>query len=169
MEKDKFKFEKEGYFRNLNFDLELKPYSWFFIDGELEITPKNQAVKTGSIETSLRPWDGFRLDLGYRYEKLAPEPRSQLTFDLKYTVSPKWRIGLYERFDLQGGLIEEQQISITRDLHCWEVEFVYDVDGSNLLEDNFTVWLAFKIKAFPDLQLGLSRSFKKRSPGVSRD
>ena len=65
--------------------------------------------------------------------------------------------------------IEEQQISVTRDLHCWEVEFAYDVKGSNFIEDDFTVWLAFKIKAFPGMQLGLSRSFKKRSPGAFRD
>ena len=29
------------------------------------------------------------------------------------------------------------------------------------------VWLAFRIKAFPDLYLGLSRSFTKRAPGAA--
>jgi LPS-assembly protein len=169
MEKGKLKFEKEGRFEDLHFDLELRPYSWLYIDGELDITPKNEAVNKGSVEASFRPWENFRMDMGYRYEKLSPKPRNQFTFDLSYAISPKWRIGLYERFDLQGGAVEEQQFSVTRDLHCWEVEFVYDVKGSNLIEDDFTVWLAFKIKAFPDLQLGLSRSFKTRSPGAMRD
>ena len=169
MEKRKLEFKKEGKFKNLLFDLELRPYTWLFLEGDLGITPKNQAVEKGSVEASFRPNEDLRLDLGYRYEKLAPLPRNQLTFDLNYTVNPKWRLGLYERFNLEDGVVEEQQLSVTRDLHCWEVEFVYDVEGSNLVEDDFTVWLAFKIKAFPDLQLGLSRSFKTRPPGSMRD
>jgi len=168
MEKDRFKFKKEGKFRDLTFDLELSPYPWLFIDSEMAIIPKNQTVSTASTEVALHPWDSFQVSMGYRYEKMMPEPRNQFTFDLSYMLNPKWRVGLYERFDLQEGRIEEQQISITRDLHCWEVEFVYDVDGSNFFEDDFTVWLAFKIKAFPDLQLGLSRSFRKRPPGSLR-
>ena len=108
------------------------------------------------------------MDLGYRYEKLAAVPRNQFTFDLNYDINPKWSLGWYERIDLEDGAIEEQQFSIKRDLHCWEVEFVYDVMGSNFIKDDFTVWLAFKIKAFPDLQLGLSRSFRKRPPGARR-
>lgn len=167
MKKRKFETEKTGQFRNLTFDLEISPYTWLFIDSELEVSPKNQAVKTGSVELALKPGDTFRLDLGYRYEKLMPEARNQLTFDLSYIFSPKWRVGLYERFDIQGKVIEEQQISITRDLHCWEMELVFNVRGSNFVNDDFTVWVAFRIKAFPDLQLGLSRSFSKRASGPS--
>ena len=166
MEKDRFKFEKEGKFDKVKFDLELNPYKWFYIDSELEVRPENQAVKAGSVEASIRPWDGFSFDFGYRYEKKAPDPRNQLTFDLFYRLNPKWAVGLYERFDLQDGVIEEQQISIVRDLHCWEVEFVYDVDGPNFFKDDFTIWFAFKIKAFPDLPIGLSRSYVKHKPGA---
>ncbi|MDD4956530.1 MAG: LPS assembly protein LptD [Candidatus Omnitrophica bacterium] len=155
----------EGVFRNLKFDLELKPYRWMFIDSELEVTPENEAVKKGSIEAVVRPTDALSVSMGYRYEKRLSDPRNQFTFDIIYQLNPKWRLGLYERIDLQRGNIQEQQISITRDLHCWEVEFVYDVEGSRFFRDEFTLWLAFKIKAFPDLQLGLSRSFSKRSPG----
>ncbi|MFQ5951900.1 MAG: LPS-assembly protein LptD [Candidatus Omnitrophota bacterium] len=169
MEKDKFKFKKEGKFENLAFDLELRPYEWFFVDSQLEIERKNQSVKKGYIEASVEPFKGLRLDAGYRYEKLTPRPRNQFTFDLNYTLNPKWKVGWYERLNLERGIIEEQQISVTRDLHCWELEFVYDVDGSNFIKDDFTIWLAFKIKAFPDLQLGLSRSFKTRPPGSIRD
>ncbi len=165
---EKFDLKKNGKFRNLKFDLELSPYTWFFVDSELMVAPKNQAVKSGYIETSFRPVDYFSMALGYRYEKISPDPRNQLTFDIQYVLNPKWKLGLYERFDLHKGLIEEQQISITRDLHCWEAEFVYDVEGSNFLKDDFTIWIAFTIKAFPDLQLGLSRSFAKRPPGAMR-
>ena len=167
MEKRAFEMEKGGQFRDLTFDIELKPYDWLFIDTEVEIETKNQAMRTGSIEATLNPTDDFSMAMGYRYEKKIPEPRNQYTFDLMYRINPKWRIGLYERLNFQDFSIEEQQLSITRDLHCWEVEFVYNVEGENIFEDEFTVWFAFKIKAFPDLQLGLSQSFSKRAPGAA--
>ena len=166
MKKKSFDFVDGGQFRNLNFDLEVRPYDWLYVDGRLEINPQNQSVSTGSVEFSMIPSESFRLDLGYRYEKMSPDPRNQLTFDMWYVINPKWRLGLYERFDIQGREIEEQQLSITRDLHCWETELVYDLKGSNFFEDEFSIWLAFRIKAFPDLYLGLSRSFTKQAPGA---
>lgn len=168
-DKSNTEFKEPGKFTDPTFDLELDPYDWLFIQAKLRITPKNQAVNTGSIEFSLRPTRRFKLDLGYRYEKMPDEPRNQVIFDTSYTLSPKWRLGLYERWDLQGSKIEEQQFTITRDLHCWEMDLVYDVEGANIFKDNYTLWVAFRIKAFPDLQLGLDRSYTKTAPGAMRE
>ncbi|MFC1480165.1 LPS assembly protein LptD [Candidatus Omnitrophota bacterium] len=165
MKKNSFAFQDDHRFETLKFDLEFSPYSWLYIDSEMEIETENQSLKTGSVEASVHPWDSFRIDMGYRYEKKMPDPRNQFTFDLSYVLNSKWRLDLYERFDLQSALIEEQQLSIVRDLHCWEVELTYDLKGGNFIKDDFSMWLAFKIKAFPDLYIGLNRSFTKRPPG----
>lgn len=167
MEKDEFKFEKEGKFEKISFDLEMKPYDWIYIDSEMEVLPKNQSISTGSVELSLFPNERFNLNAGYRYEKKPDDPRNQLVLDLSYVLNPKWRFGLYERFDFHEGKIEEQQFTIVRDLHCWEVEVTYDVDGEDLFKDDFTLWIAFRIKAFPDLQLGLDRNYTKQPAGAS--
>jgi len=168
MEKEKFFTAKEGKFSDINFDLELRPYNWLYVDGKMTILPENQTVKTGSIEFGVKPTEKFRLDMGYRYEKRPGYPENQMTFDMSYALNPKWRFGVYGRFDLERNKIEEQQYSVTRDLHCWEVEVTYDLEGSNFLKDRYTLWFAFKIKAFPDLQLGLSRSFSRRPAGAMR-
>jgi lipopolysaccharide assembly outer membrane protein LptD (OstA) len=168
MRKGKFEFEENGDFRNLEMKLELRPYDWMFIDGEMGITPANEAISTASLELSINPVDYFRMNAGYRYEKMAPDSRNQITFDAEYIINPKWRVGIYERFDIQNQDFEQQQYSITRDLHCWEVELTYDLKGSNFIEDNFTCWLAFKLKAFPELPIGLNRSFDRRAPGLSQ-
>ncbi|MDP8299968.1 MAG: LPS assembly protein LptD [Candidatus Tantalella remota] len=165
MKKNNYQFQEGGGFRNLKLDLELSPNGWFYVDNKLEITPGNQAIKTGSVEASIRPNRNFRLDLGYRYEKMTPDPRNQLTFELGYVFNPKWRFDWYERFDLHKTEIEEQQFSIVRDLHCWEVEVTYDLKGDDIFKDDFTFWVAFRVKAFPDLNIGLNRSFEKRPPG----
>ncbi len=167
MKKDRFEFKKNGTFDDIAFELELRPYEWLYLDSKMQVATKNQSVRTGSVEVSLRPWDNFCMDVGYRYEKKVFDPRNQFTFDMSFVLSPKWRFGWYERVNLHNGTIEAQQFSVTRDLHCWEVEVSYNVEGSNFLEDEHTFWIAFKIKAFPDMQIGLNRSFAKHPAGSS--
>ena len=163
-EKNPFKFKNPGQFRDLKFDIEFRPYEWLYVDTRTEISPKNMAMYSSSIEATVSPWETLNATIGYRYQKEIGDPRNQITFDLYYLLTPKWRVGIYGRYDLTKGEAEEQQLSIARDLHCWEVEATYDVDGSKFTED-YTFWLAFRIKAFPDLPIGLNRSFEKRSPG----
>lgn len=166
MKKGKIELEENGDLRNLEMELELRPYEWLYIDGKLGINPKNESVSTASLEMALNPVDYFRMDLGYRYEKMTNDSRNQITFDIEYIINPIWRIGIYERFDLEKQDFEEQQYTITRDLHCWEVALTYDLKGSNFIEDDFTLWVAFKLKAFPELPIGLDRSFDRRPPGL---
>ncbi|MFA6635498.1 MAG: LptA/OstA family protein [Candidatus Omnitrophota bacterium] len=160
--------EKEGgpRFKMLHSDLEVRPYSWLYFDNRLEIETENFSVKTNSVEAVLQPWWNFQAALGYRYEKRMDDSRNQLTFDTNWVINPKWSVGLYERFDLEKSDIEEQQLTITRDLHCWAVDVVYNVKGKDIFEDDFTFWFAFRLKAFPDLPIGLSRSYNKTPPGA---
>ena len=159
--------EKEGGPRltMLSSELEVRPYSWLYFDNRLEIETENFSIKTSSIEGVVQPWENFQAAMGYRYEKRPDEARNQFTFDASWIINPKWRVGVYQRYDFETVDIEEQQLTVTRDLHCWAVDMVCDVDGSNVFEDDFTFWLAFRLKAFPDLPIGLSREYDKTPPG----
>ncbi len=169
LEKDNLSFQDGGRFESLLFDLELRPYDWLYVDSRLEIDPRKEAVRKGHVETILTPTEALAMNLAYRYEKDYPFSQNQLTLNVDYQINPKWKVGLYERFDLENNKIEEQELSVTRDLHCWEVELSYNVKGSNFFKNDYTIWMAFKLKAFPDLQLGLSRSFSRRAPGAVTD
>ncbi|MFH1798327.1 MAG: LPS assembly protein LptD [Candidatus Omnitrophota bacterium] len=161
-------YRKHGRFKDFTLGLEVTPYNWLFINSGMTVDPKSYAISTGSLNLTMNPSDTFKMNMGYTYEKNNPDPRNQFIFDVYYKLNPKWQIGLYERFDVQKRIIDSQQLSITRDLHCWEVELVYDVEGSRVLRDQFNLWIAFKIKAFPDLPIGLSRTYNYRKPGCLR-
>jgi hypothetical protein len=167
MKQDDFEFKKEGQFRDIELDLEVIPYSWLYLDGELTINPKNQSINTGSTGFSLHPVEYFKMSMDYRYEKKIDDPRNKLVYGIEYIYNPKWAFKWYERFDFQDSKVEEQSFTVIRDLHCWDVELTYDLEGTDPFKDKFTIWLAFKIKAFPDMQLGLSRSYTKNAPGVN--
>ena len=160
--------EKEGgpRLKLLRSELEVRPYSWLYFDNRLEVKTEDFAINTNSVEAVLQPWKNFQAAIGYRYEKRPEDSRNELTFDTSWLINPKWLVGLYERFNLDKNKIEEQQLTITRDLHCWAVDMVYNVDGENIFEDDFTFWMAFRLKAFPNLPIGLSRSYDKRPPGT---
>jgi lipopolysaccharide assembly outer membrane protein LptD (OstA) len=165
MKKNWFEFDKTNRFSDFNFNLELRPYDWFFVNGIMELNSENYAVNTINASTSVDMGDTFQLTGGYRYEKLMPHSRNLFIIDGSYKINPRLRIGVYERFDVQLKTIEEQQLSLNIDLHCWELEVVYNVDGSRFFYDEFSLWFAFKVKAFPDLQVGLKRMFSRRPPG----
>ncbi|MFH1846955.1 MAG: LPS assembly protein LptD [Candidatus Omnitrophota bacterium] len=161
-------YRKHGRFSDVIFTLEIDPYNWLFFDSQLNVDSENLGIKQGEIDVTMSPNKFFNMTMGYRYEKLYPHPRNQFTFDITSKLNSKWKVGLYERFDVQKRIIEEQQLVLTRDLHCWEVELIYDVEGSRIFKDQYSVWIAFRIKAFPDLQLGMSRTYSRRKPGCSR-
>jgi lipopolysaccharide assembly outer membrane protein LptD (OstA) len=166
LKKGNLAFENHNKIGDIFLDTELKPYKWLYIESDLTVSPKKEALKRGDVEFVLTHEERFKLGFGYRYEKDVFQPRNQLLYDMEYVVNPKWKVGWYERFDMDRGDIAEQQFTITRDLHCWELSISYNVKGKDFLKDDHTFWFAFRIKAFPDLPIGLNRSFSRRPPGT---
>jgi hypothetical protein len=49
----------------------------------------------------------------------------------------------------------QQQYSISRDLHCWTVDFTYDYQKVH----GHSIWMVFRLNAFPDIELGFDASY----------
>jgi hypothetical protein len=57
--------------------------------------------------------------------------------------------------------MREQQYSISRDLHCWTVDLTYnDKRGYGS-----TIWLVFRLKAFPENEFGFDQTYHQPKPG----
>ena len=97
------------------------------------------------------------LSAGYRYENVESGMTSLATMDGTYKINDKWRIRAYERFNSKSGALEEQEYTISRDLHCWIVELTCDLKGNQ----GSTLWLVFKLKAFPDYPIGMKRTYSR--------
>ncbi|NQT46227.1 MAG: LPS-assembly protein LptD [Candidatus Omnitrophica bacterium] len=154
-----FKMEDGEKFSDINFDLEMRPADNFYLEAEADFSPETDNFETINFDMVAHEGDKWRIGIGHRYEKSSA---SQLTVGLSSQIGKDWRLRIYERYDFEGNELEEQEYGITRDLHCWLVDFVYNV------RDAQTFWLVFRLKAFPDLPLKLSTTFKepKRSqPG----
>ena len=109
--------------------------------------------------------------IGQRYQR---KGQDQLTASFQWRLNPKWKFSIYERYNLkaytdtsvspnvvvdQGTL--EQQFTLSRNLHCWDVDFVFDTKQNN----GSTIYIVFRLKAFPENEFNINQSYNKPKTG----
>ena len=157
---------KSQKFRDIGFLLELQPYPWLFVQSKMTVNTKNKSVETASVDFIATQGKAWSLGIGHRYESAENSHAKLFTLDLLYELNPKWTVRVYERVDALNGKIEEQEYTISRDLHCWIGELTYNVKGAVNDPTDHSIWLVFRLKAFPDMPLGFKKSYSRSQPGA---
>lgn len=149
---------KSNKFNGVDFKLELVPYDWLYIQSDMHVNTKKPEVETMNVDFVANGGDKWSLAVGQRYYNLESSGKSyQVTMDGKYKINDKWKIRIYERFDLETNKFEQQEYTITRDLHCWLLDFTYDIEDDN----NHTFWIVMTLKAFPEYPIGLKQTYSR--------
>ncbi|MDP3786218.1 MAG: putative LPS assembly protein LptD [Candidatus Omnitrophota bacterium] len=173
-----FEEKKGGRLSNYNLSFEATPYNWmrmlanstynphvarfesfsFNIVGD----PYGAIGTTGLSETVYTDIEKEKWSYGgsYRWNN---NVNSQLEGELMFNITPKWKFTTYQRFDIKAfasgkKLINkpgEQEYRLSRDLHCWIGELVYNVSRNS----GHTIWVMFRLKAFPDMPLEFERRY----------
>jgi hypothetical protein len=152
------------------FDLELRPYSWLSITSDATLKHSGNRSDTGYNHFSNVNYDidfNFTKDrsvgIGQRYQR---KGGNELTYSLKWRLNPKWVFSAYQRYNrghdpsLKRGL-REQEYVISRNFHCWDVDFTYNVRRGS----GESVWLVFRLKAFPELEFEYNQAYHQPKPG----
>jgi hypothetical protein len=53
--------------------------------------------------------------------------------------------------------LDEQEYTLYRDLHCWSVSFSFRYRSEEVGPDEAQFWIAFSLKAFPQLHAHLGQ------------
>jgi lipopolysaccharide export system protein LptA len=154
---------RDSGFSDFLFYLDLLPYSWMRVDGDATYSRTEKAFTLANIDLNFYFDEERSFGIGERYQK---EGGNELTASTNWRINPKWRFYVYERFQfanvagIKKGL-REQEYGISRDLHCWEVSLNFNIknDAAN------TIWLIFKMKAFPEMQFDFNQSYHAPKPG----
>jgi hypothetical protein len=157
--KDNTLFRKNR-FSNVDFLLELVPYSWMYLVGKMSVNPNRpytNVVETGSLDFVLTRGEAGNLSAGYRWENVPTGLVNLFTMDGTYKINDKWKVRAYESFNMQKGAFEEQEYTVSRDLHCWIAEFTYNYRKNG----DQSLWFILKLKAFPDYPVGLKRTYTR--------
>ncbi|KPK41155.1 MAG: hypothetical protein AMJ78_06280 [Omnitrophica WOR_2 bacterium SM23_29] len=179
-----FKGDKGSRLSNYELSFESRPYNWMRILSNTIYDPHKDKFESFSFNItgdqdadldilSLR--DEVYSDLGkkrwsygagYRWYN---DSSSQLEGELMFNITPKWKLTTYQRFDFKKYVSTadgtrklvndhaEHEYRLSRDLHCWIVELVYNITRA----EGESVWLVFRLKAFPEVPFEFERSYHR--------
>lgn len=133
-----------GKFKSIIGDVEIRPWSWISLISETRFSPKDGRFETASTDAAMHFFDRLSIVAGHRYERSVS---SRIETEFFYKLTPKWNVRVLERFEMDNNHFVEQQYSIERDFHCWTAEVGFNVNGPY----GKTVFLMFKLKAFPEM------------------
>jgi hypothetical protein len=78
------------------------------------------------------PWD---LSLNYNFSESRPTPdkiskNSNVSGSINFNLTPKWKFSVTGSYDLDQREFAAPQIRISRDLHCWTMNFTWNPIGT---------------------------------------
>lgn len=92
------------------------------------------------------PWS-ISLSYSFFYNKLFPEQAySNINGNFDFNLTPNWKFSFNGSYDLKNKKLAAPQITISRDLHCWVMNFHWNPIGTYR-----GYWFEIKVKA-PQLQ-----------------
>jgi hypothetical protein len=90
----------------------------------LDLLDESNGYSTGDYVDFDIPWS-LNVDYSWSYSK--PSDRASFTHTIRMSgdisLTPKWKIGMNTGYDFMAKEITTTNISIHRDLHCWEMRF----------------------------------------------
>ncbi len=155
------------------------PYPWLRIEGDT--TYKHSGMEGDPDFDNYNHFSKVNYDinfdfadersfgLGQRYER---KGGNQITASFSWRLNPKWKFGIYQRYNLKSytdasnALIDkgtlEQEFTISRDLHCWEVDLTLNHKKNN----GSGLFVVFRLKAFPEAEFSFDQSYNKPKSGA---
>lgn len=122
---NKYQFNKDGKIgrlTNANFDVSFGIDSKIFEGDEVE--DKKEAITQDYYDYFDIPWS-FNIGYKYTYDKPGnvKTQRQTLTLSGNFSVTPKWKVGVTARYDIESKQVATTEFNVVRDLHCWVASF----------------------------------------------
>lgn len=144
--------------------LELLPYAWVRFIANASYDRRREHFSSVTYDVNFDLWKESTFGFSERYQRKGPR---EFIYNLKCRLSPKWKFSVYHRVvtghkdrSFKRGL-REQEYVLSRDLHCWTSEITYNVTR----EQGETIWLIFRLKAFPELNFEYNQQYHMPKPG----
>lgn len=140
---------------------EINPNGRLRLISDIIYDHRKDRLLQSNLDLYVRVNDRFGFDIGESYARGA-DPEHQLVTQFGYIINPKWKIRVYERFDPSDFTLVEQQYTVMRDLHEWEMGVLYNQTRGN----GNQILLTFQLKAFPSQPFDIfGTSFHERKAG----
>jgi hypothetical protein len=162
-------------FSDILFKLKVMPYSWVNFESEATFQHSDHMNVNYNKFSLVNYGLTFNLSkdhlsedrsfsIGQRYER---KGYNEITANFTWRLTPKWKFSIYERYNLKDSPVlrkgsQEQEYTLTRDLHCWDL----DISLNQKEDTGTTVFFAFRLKAFPENEFGFDQKMAKGRSGA---
>jgi len=155
---------------DLLFKLKILPYSWMRLEGEATYEHSDYDLANYD-KFSLANYDlvfdlgkDRTFTIGQRYER---KGKNEFTSGMKMRLTPKWKFGIYYRYNFKKSTTlekgwQEQEYSLTRDLHCWD----FDITLNKKEISGTSIFFTFRLKAFPESDFGFDHAISEKKSGA---
>ncbi|MBI3316946.1 MAG: LPS-assembly protein LptD [Candidatus Omnitrophica bacterium] len=142
-------------FSILSQDLVLRPYDWLIYEARFDYDMDRDSFRVFNQDWVTR-FKNLRLLFGHRFVKGIGDvsDNGQFVFNARYRLNRLWELHGYVRWNENDLGLEEWQVSATRDLHDFILDFGYNVRNSAIRSNNKELFFNFRFKAFPEIHLG---------------
>ncbi len=145
----------QGHTSILSQQVVLRPYEWLNYQLRLDHDVRQNEFRAFNQDVLFK-LGKYKVVFGHRYINSIGQiaGSDQFVFDGRWVINPLWTVGGYFRWDIEASGRDEWQISATRDLHDFILDFGYNVRNSAIQSSsNKEVYFSFRLKAFPGLAL----------------
>ncbi len=147
-------------FKILRQEAVLRPYHWLQYEIRFDYDMERDQFRALNQDL-LAKTKRFKVLFGHRFVKDPSllnnvgelNTTNQFVFEGKVWINPLWQLGGYIRWDADDQELEEWQVSATRDLHDFILDFGYNVRNSDIENSNKELFFNFRLKAFPEYAL----------------
>ena len=159
---------------DFSYKLKILPYAWLRMEGDATYKHSGNRSDSGYKRFTNANYDVYfdfgqdrNFGFGQRYQR---KGGNEITYSFKWRLNPKWKFSFYQRRmrghapSLNRGL-KEQEYSIIRDLHCWEVDMTYNGTKGK----GSSIWFIFRLKAFPEMEFGFQQDYHVPKTGTERN
>jgi LPS-assembly protein len=157
-------------FSDILFNLKILPYSWVHFEGEATFEHSdhtNLNYNKFSLANYALIFDLGKertFSIGQRYER---KGKNEVTAFFNWRLTPKWKFAIYERYnfrqtDFLGRGSQEQEFTLTRDLHCWDL----DISLNTKKHQGTSLFFTFRLKAFPENEFGFEQTMSRSKSGA---
>jgi hypothetical protein len=157
-------------FSDVLFKLKLLPYSWMRLESEATFEHSDHTNPNYNKFSLLNYSLGFDLgkersfSIGQRYQR---KGYNEITAGFNWRLTPKWKFSIYQRYNLKATVdlsrgFQEQEYTLTRDLHCWDL----DITLNKKEDTGTTIFFVFRLKAFPENEFGFDQKMSEAKSGA---
>jgi LPS-assembly protein len=124
------------------------PTRWLSLGWRGRYDENNDQIRESNTSFSIFSKKTWKLTLSHLYFR---GQGNQLGFDFAWAMNEDWTFRTTHRFDPSRGDLFEQAYALDRDFHSWIATFAVSELRPLNREEDLRVWVAFTLKAFPEV------------------